>query len=1741
MPGPAAGEGAPAGVEGRLRLRDVAVPLGLIVALGLALRLIIAYVLLRGSGFGVDRASFNGWAGELAQHGPFGFYGRDIFVDYTPGYLYVLWLLGLVNSAVNGPAAGLGDLMKLPAIAADGLMAVVVCAMAGELGASRRGALLAAGLVLFNPVTWFDSAIWAQVDAIGTLVLLLAVRELWGGRSETAAVLATVAAITKPQFGILIPIAAAVILKRHLLDRPQPWRVVTTTLAGLVTATLVCLPFGLWIVSLRPLGLPFDGLLEQIVDTASGYPYVTVNAYNPWALVENAGAGLALHGTWLRDAPGTAGEPFLAIAGIPAVMVGTAFLLVAMAVLAVLAARRDRKRDLLVIMAVAAVVFFVFPTRVHERYLYPFFAFGAILAGVSPSWLLPYGVLATANLANLYGVLTWPFYENPGLGPMLTALGGLGARLGEAIRSSAGVVLAVVGHVAGLALVAVRALLPERASWAWATAPSAAPAAYPAAAPPEPSVPRPARLAGPHPAAGGVAAVGPPHGRGSGLVDRLLSPVVDRTVTLAREGGGRLDRMDLLLLVLVVVAALSLRVFRLDQPSRMHFDEVYHARTAAEFLQFWRYGEPHSIYEYTHPHLAKYAIAAGIVLFGDNRVVAESRLPTGVRDAAIEARWDDATLGPDGGPIRAGERLYLATGSSLRIDDLRTRARLAEVALAGARAVAVDAVGHRVFVGTASGEIDVLDSAVPGDVLRAGAADGTSSVAVGVDRLAVLDAPIERLWVAGDGGVLLAAIPGDGLVAIDASSGDELARTTLPGRTEVVDSGRTEALVARPAEVVDPAAVADQLTALLGGDPAGYEALLGSPVEEVTIAAVGADEQAAIETAITDGALPGLSLESRPRVAVAARDGVVFLEPASLAVVATVELDAPATGLARGEGIEDDPTLYAPSGTAVAVIRAPDDAADSVGPSLDRLIPMPGLVSRAAFNPATQLLHVLGSTPDGGAATVYVIEPRGQSVFADAVLPFSPVAWALDADAGHPSGDRERLLAFDADGAVAAVDTGGNAFAWRLPGVIAGALMAGLIYLLARILFRRRTIAVLAGAFALLDGMLFVQSRIAMNDAYVALFITAAAVLFAALWTGGWSSRRSFWLAMPAIGLLLGLALASKWVALYAIGGFGILVLARSALGRVLVVVGLAAIAGVLGYQAIAPQNPNWTFLAIMVALTFLAATVAALRPVAWTVEEVRFAVGAPVVVGGALALAAVPLGPEPALAIAGIEVPALLVAGVALAALGVVAYGAVVVAGLLGWGPLAPPPAPDDPVRLLDPPAVPPRHWLRLGADRGLPAAWMAFSLLAIPIVVYVISYLPWVALGNRLVEGWPPGNGGQTLAQLTQSMYDYHDKLRATHAASSPWWAWPLDLKPVWFFQGGYAGSTTGAIYDGGNLATWWLALPALAFGAWQAFRRRSLGLAFVVIMVAALWLPWSRIDRATFQYHYYAALPFVLIAVAYLVAEAWHGPSRRTWLLLRATAAVAVLGPALLWLALQPLCAFVDVGRANPSSWACAPQQSLGPEVSWQALAIAFVLVAGTILVGWLLLRLASVSGVEADPEERSVARFRLVGGLIGFGVALLLAVVATPAGPAFTLGGVPRELAALVLAVPLGVIAWLVLTAATPRRWALGAVIAAGLLFVLFWPNWTGLPLPDAIHNWYQLILPTWQYAFQFPVNMAEAADVPLLGPMAVILGGAVLLAAAFVAYSAWTWRLARAERAADEADAARGGPGRPAGA
>ena len=733
MTGPATG-GTERGTRAPSRLTGTQGAVGallVVLALGLALRLILAY-LFPGSGFGVDLNAFRFWAADLAANGPHGFYDRDFFHDYTPGYLYVLWLIGVIGQAIGGVGVAL---IKIPAILADLVIGWLVWSMLLELGARRSLALGAAFVAVVNPISWFDSVVWGQVDSVGVVFLLLGLRDLWRDRPERSAVFAVIAALIKPQLAILIPLLVVVTIRRALWpvrdadegnvgDEPtapprsagllvrlrawerrtdHPIRIVTTGLVAIATTVLLCLPFGLSVVELSSTPPYFtSGLLSQVFATASGYPYLTVNAFNPWALVSgDTGNSLANSGLWVCDGPWgtqTCGSGVATFGPIPAVLVGTVVMLAVVAIVALVVARKPDRLTLLLGLTVLAIAFYVVPTRVHERYAYPAFALAIMLAAIAWRWRIAYAVFSVTVLLNMYAALTNPFYDNPGISDWL----GIGPELRTALPIA---VIAIVNAVVFVwAFVQLRPLARERladelddaAEYPWADEDVSAGSTDDGLAGPAPlareapamamavahDAPPPATPLAPAASGATVAALATmPHWTARPTFDELgvigwlkarySDPPVrpDRTATLRHEGGGRLDRIDLWIVVVLVIGTMVLRTFRLDQPQQMHFDEVYHARTATEFLQDWRYGLSHDIYEWTHPHLAKYVMAAGIVLWGGDHVATQSDLGVPVVATAVEPRRIEdgaanATAGGTSG-ARAGEFLHVATATEI--------------------------------------------------------------------------------------------------------------------------------------------------------------------------------------------------------------------------------------------------------------------------------------------------------------------------------------------------------------------------------------------------------------------------------------------------------------------------------------------------------------------------------------------------------------------------------------------------------------------------------------------------------------------------------------------------------------------------------------------------------------------------------------------------------------------------------------------------------------------------------------------------------------------------------------------------------------------------------------------------------------------------------------------------------------------------------------------------------------------
>ena len=89
-----------------------------IMAAALLFRLLTG-ILYRG--FSVDINCFTYWADRMFQYGPGHFYTSEVFCDYPPGYLYILYPIGMLRHFLKLSADSMLSclLVKLPAICCD--------------------------------------------------------------------------------------------------------------------------------------------------------------------------------------------------------------------------------------------------------------------------------------------------------------------------------------------------------------------------------------------------------------------------------------------------------------------------------------------------------------------------------------------------------------------------------------------------------------------------------------------------------------------------------------------------------------------------------------------------------------------------------------------------------------------------------------------------------------------------------------------------------------------------------------------------------------------------------------------------------------------------------------------------------------------------------------------------------------------------------------------------------------------------------------------------------------------------------------------------------------------------------------------------------------------------------------------------------------------------------------------------------------------------------------------------------------------------------------------------------------------------------------------------------------------------------------------------------------------------------------------------------------------------------------
>ncbi|MFM6963026.1 MAG: dolichyl-phosphate-mannose--protein mannosyltransferase [Micrococcales bacterium] len=191
-----------------------------------------------------------------------------------------------------------------------------------------------------------------------------------------------------------------------------------------------------------------------------------------------------------------------------------------------------------------------------------------------------------------------------------------------------------------------------------------------------------------------------------------------------------------------------------------------------------------------------------------------------------------------------------------------------------------------------------------------------------------------------------------------------------------------------------------------------------------------------------------------------------------------------------------------------------------------------------------------------------------------------------------------------------------------------------------------------------------------------------------------------------------------------------------------------------------------------------------------------------------------------------------------------------------------------------------------------------LAKFVLLVPtaFIVYLATWSGWLATAGGYDRTWaddPANRWTGLLAWVPTSLqslwhyhvdaYGFHVGLRSPHSYASSPLIWLLQVRPVSFFYVGASTGEKGCVADGGcssaitalsNVVLWWGALAAIITLAVVYLKRRDRVAGLILLGVGAGYLPWMLyLQRTVFQFYIVAFEPFMMLALAYVMAILWR----------------------------------------------------------------------------------------------------------------------------------------------------------------------------------------------------------------------------------------------------------------------------
>jgi Gpi18-like mannosyltransferase len=377
------------------------------LAIMLAIAFVVRVLLFPLQGYQNDMATFSYWFNTAAEHGIRPFYTvvlRDVgWIDYPPFNVYIFWVFGSLAKAVSAWGISTVSIVKLvPNLFDLGTATLIYIFVRKQL--NFKQSYLATGLYVFNPAIIFNAAIWGQFDAIYTFFLILSLILALKSKPKLSAAVFAIAILTKPQGIALLPLVIFLIYKKtklkpvndtpsHLIQNSQNTKLLSfkdIIIRELPKTRNLLISVAVFAVTVFAVILLFEWtnpvtFLSTIYFGAySNYQYTSINAFNLWGLF----------GLWIPD-------------GNLSILGWAMFGAFATFTLYVLHKRFHVSGEFLALFTAFMLffAFFMLPTRIHERYLFPAISILALMFPLIKKARMFYFVLTGTLLVNEVYVL----------------------------------------------------------------------------------------------------------------------------------------------------------------------------------------------------------------------------------------------------------------------------------------------------------------------------------------------------------------------------------------------------------------------------------------------------------------------------------------------------------------------------------------------------------------------------------------------------------------------------------------------------------------------------------------------------------------------------------------------------------------------------------------------------------------------------------------------------------------------------------------------------------------------------------------------------------------------------------------------------------------------------------------------------------------------------------------------------------------------------------------------------------------------------------------------------------------------------------------------------------------------------------------------------------------------------------------------------------------------------------------